>query len=202
MSATTPWGLAHKVGKFYEKYRRLRVDSRYRAFSKNGPPDASRNWVHFMRAADVLFEHRIVDPDSIAHPVYRVEEYIAAQFLLATKTVYPRPNNLYSKCAFENWQRVNFMPRIRDAWEHGNMYLGIMMRRFGLSAAEVVRNPYWHWFAPWFRIVFLDEEDLPLYAEEALKSLQSETVRRLLEEVGEDVMDLEARLYRAKEKIT
>ena len=167
------------------------MDGRYRAFG-NGPPDSSRNWVHFMRAADVIFEHRIVDP----------EEYVAAQFLLATKTVYPRPNNLYSKRAFENWQRVNFMPKIRDAWEHGNMYLGILMRRFGLTAAETVRNPYWDWFAPWFRVVFLAEEDLPLYAVEALKSLQSETVRRLLEEVGEDVAALEERLYHAKEKIT
>ena len=190
MSATTPWGLAHKVGLFYEMYRKLRVDGRYRAFKKNGPPDSSRNWVHFMRAADVLFAHRI-DP----------QEYVAAQFLLATKTVYPRPNNLYSKRAFENWQRVNFMPRVRDAWEHGNMYLGILMRRFGLTAAETVLNPYWDWFAPWFRVVFLKEEDLPLYAEAALKSLEIDAVRRLLEEVGEDVADLEQRLYRAKEKI-
>lgn len=190
MSVTTPWGLANKVGKFYEKYRRLRVDSRYRAFSKNLPPDSSRNWVHFMRAADVIHAHRI-DP----------QEYIAAQFLVVTKTVYPKPNNLYSKRAFENWQRVNFMPRVRDAWEHGNMYLSILMNRFGLTAAEAVKNPYWSWFAPWFRVVFLKEEDLPLYAEEALKSLKIDAVRRLLEEVGEDVVDLEQRLYRAKEKL-
>lgn len=201
MSATTPWGLAHKVGKVYEKYRRIKVDRRYLAFPKNGPPDSSRNWVHFMRAADVLFEHRIVDPDS-GYPIYRAEEYVASQFLLATKTVYPRPNNLYSKRAFENWQRVSFMPRLWDAWEHGNMYLGILMKRFGLTAAETVRNPYFDWFAPWFRVVFLNEEDLPLYAEEALKTLESESVCRLLEDVGEDVMALQERLCRAKEKIT
>ena len=143
-----------------------------------------------MRAADVIWEHNM-DP----------EEYIAGQFLIATKTVYPRPNNLYSSRAFENWQRVNFMPRLRDAWEHNNMYLGILMRRFGLTAAQAVTNPYWDWFAPWFRIVFLNEDDLPLYAEAGLKSLESESVRRLLEEVGEDVPDLERRLRDAKEKL-
>lgn len=166
------------------------MDSRYCAFRQSGPPDASRNWVHFMRAADVIWEHRM-DP----------EEYVAAQFLVATKTVYPRPNNLYSKRAFENWQRVNFMPRLRDAWEHNNMYLRILMRRFRLTAAEVVMNPYWDWFAPWFRIVFLKEDDLPLFAEDGLKDLQSESVRRLLEEVGEDVVELERRLIIAKEKL-
>ena len=188
MNATTPWGLAHKVGLFYEKYRKLRVDSRYCAFRQNGPPDSSRNWVHFMRAADVIFEHNM-DP----------EEYVASQFVVATKTVYPRPTNLYSKRAFENWQRVNFMPRLQDAWEHNNMYLGILMRRFGLTASQVVMNPYWSWFAPWFRIVFLKDEDLPIYAKEGLAALESESVRRLLENVGEDVVELERRLYNAKE---
>lgn len=187
MIATTPWGLAHRIGQFYEKYRRKKVDSRYLGFPKNGPPDSSRNWVHYMRAADIVHEHKI-DP----------EEWVAAQFIGATRTVYPRPNNLYSARALEAWKRLNFMPRLRDAWEHNNMYLGLMMRRFGMSASEVVKNPYWGWFAPWFRIVFLEDEDLRLYADEGLRSLKSESVRRILEEVGEDVADLERRLRIAK----
>jgi hypothetical protein len=144
-----------------------------------------------MRAADIVHEHKI-DP----------EEWVAAQFIGATRTVYPRPNNLYSTRAFGAWQRLNFMPRLRDAWEHNNMYLGLMMRRFGMSASEVVKNPYWVWFAPWFRIVFLEDEDLRLYANEGLRSLKSESVRRILEEVGEDVADLERRLRIAKESLT
>jgi hypothetical protein len=127
------------------------------------------------------------------------EEYVAAQFIGATRTVYPRPNNLYSRRALEAWQTVNFMPRLRDRWEHNNMYLGIFMRRFGMASSEVVINPFWDWFEPWFRVVFLKDEDLALYADAALKSLESQSVRELLEEVGEDVADLERRLRKAKE---
>jgi len=202
VAVTTPWGLAHKIGLFYEKYRRIKVDGRYRAFNRTGPEDASRNWPHYMRAAEVIWNHKTESHEEDKNRRIDPEEYIAAQFIGATKAVYPRPNNLYSKRAMKNWMAVNFMPRVRDTWEHNNMYLGIFMRRWNLTASEVVINPYWDWFAPWFRVVFLKEEDLCLYADEALQSLKSRSVRNLLEEVGEDVGELERRLHKAKETLT
>ena len=144
-----------------------------------------KNWVHFERAAMMM----------IASGCQDEEEWVAAQFIGASITNYPYPNNLGTEAAAQKYIEFVDMANFDDSIKTQEGWVEYLRYTFPeRSISEIVMDPYWS-FHSWFRIYHTDKEYPRELALEAQRELHRSTaLRRSIEEAGYDLEALERKI--------
>jgi hypothetical protein len=129
-------------------------------------------------------------------------DWVDAQFIGATKVVYPRPSNLYSKRAIERWKEYsNFVTDFSGIIRSQQQVLAKYCAMWTLEPRLVVLFYCILPFKSWFIAAHADTEDIPLkVAEEAKAVIGGTKIREALVEAGYDPEDIEAKIDERLEK--
>lgn len=181
-----PYGTTIRLAKAYEDARRQAVSPAYKAFRDGQDPLESGNWKHFERAAAMM----------IAAGCRDEEEWIKAQFLGASITDYPYPNNLYSERAVQRYIELCDTVGAPDDIRVQEQWLKRYRYKFpDLSVTEIVLDPGWA-FQSWFRVYHAESVTMPqaLAASEDLR--RSTALRNAIVAAGYDLAGLEEKIHK------
>jgi len=174
-----------KAARAYEFWRRRVVSSDYNVFSKSkreaGFQERCRNWVHMKRAAAVVKKLH-------ADPL----NYMQCQFITATTTSYPYPNNTYSKRALAAWRSQQDYVNADAIMKMQKSYAERYPKRFSQPLEELVYDDLLP-FEDWFRVCHMERGAIPPgMARGALERMNRDSgVRRVMAEEGYDVAEIE-----------
>lgn len=179
------WTSINEVAEAYQFWRRRVQSGDYNVFSEKkrsaGFQDRCRNWVHMKRAAAVIKKLH-------ADPM----EYMQAQFITATPTSYPFPNNTYSRRAVERWRSRQDYAQAEALMKMMKSYAERYPKRFDMPLEDLVYDDLLP-FEDWFRVCHMERGQIPPgIARGALSRLQRDSgIRRVIAEEGYDLTQIE-----------
>jgi hypothetical protein len=128
------------------------------------------------------------------------EEWIRAQFIGASITDYPYPNNLYSDRAAQRYLELTDMATVPGAIKVQQDWLYLFrFKSPHLTVTDIVLNPAFA-FESWFRVYYA-ERVTPDQAAEASRELHRSTaLRNAIVAAGYDLVALELKISQTIER--
>lgn len=156
-----------------EAYERVRARYTGKGYSVlgNGNPETHRNWPHFVKATKAI-------KSMGAHPV----DWMNAQFSQTTSSTHPYPNQLATKAAKERYEESRTAADLPALYDTMVRTLVMHMHNLDATAEEILSQPNFSSFYPWFRALHLSEVPEPWRTQTKRVLRRSKAVRELIME--------------------